>query len=49
MKICGTVRRPVIDIICSRACGSRSMRISSIACTPRAFSSALARRQNGQT
>src|SRR6218665_3101113 len=48
MKICGTVRRPVISIIASRSAGLRSTRISWISSTPRRFSSILARMQNRQ-
>src|SRR5690606_23499828 len=49
MKICGTVRRPVRLIICSRCAGSRSMRTLSISRTPRAWSSCSARTHQGHT
>jgi RNA polymerase sigma-70 factor (ECF subfamily) len=45
MKICGTVRRPVIRIITSRCDGSWSMRTSSMCSTPRCLSNCLARWQ----
>jgi hypothetical protein len=49
MKICGTVRRPVVSIMWARASGSVSMRISSIWATPLEVSNCLARMQYGQT
>ena len=42
MKICGTVRRPVISIIFWRSPGSRSTRISLSSVTPRSVSNCLA-------